>query len=152
MLKQLKKKHVKQELAEIDRESIELSPTLATLVERVGGKRPANLWLQYNSALRPDTREQWQKHHFVHKTHIGFYRLPQPFLVYAPEEQQPSLDCTIEEMMPVSAALDVVCLTLSLPLKSIFIIEICLNIADDEYSCHTSQCEPIASIFIILLP
>ncbi|XP_065305913.2 proteasome activator complex subunit 4A-like [Dermacentor albipictus] len=103
VLKQLKKKHVKQELAEIDQESIELSPTLTTLVERVGGKRPANLWLQYNSALRPDTREQWQKHHFVHKTHIGFYRLPQPFLVYAPEDQQPSLDCTIEEMMPSEA-------------------------------------------------
>ncbi|KAL3232022.1 hypothetical protein MRX96_023105 [Rhipicephalus microplus] len=77
VLKQLKKKHVKQELAEIDQQSIELSPTLATLVDRAG-KRPANLWLQYNSALRPDTKERWQKHHFVHKTHIGFYRLPKP--------------------------------------------------------------------------
>lgn len=104
VLKQLKKKHVKQELAEIDQQSIELSPTLATLVDRAG-KRPANLWLQYNSALRPNTKERWQKHHFVHKTHIGFYRLPKPFLVYAPDEQQPSLDRTIEEMSPSEAAI-----------------------------------------------
>ncbi|KAK8767206.1 hypothetical protein V5799_006012 [Amblyomma americanum] len=105
VLKQLKREHIKQELPEIDQESLELSPTLATLVERAGGKRPANLWLQYNSARRPDTQEQWQKQHFVHKTHIGFYRLPKPFLIYAPDEQQPSLNRTIEEMSPSEAAI-----------------------------------------------
>uniref|UniRef100_A0A023GM02 Putative proteasome activator complex subunit ixodes scapularis proteasome activator complex subunit n=1 Tax=Amblyomma triste TaxID=251400 RepID=A0A023GM02_AMBTT len=105
VLKQLKREHIKQELTEIDQESLELSPTLAALVERAGGKRPANLWLQYNSARRPDTREQWQKQHFVHKTHIGFYRLPKPFMIYAPDEQQPSLDRTVEEMSPSEAAI-----------------------------------------------
>lgn len=104
VLKQLKRLHPKRELDSVDQESLELSPTLATLVERTGGKRPANLWLQYNSALRPTTRERWDRHIFVHKTHIGFYRLPRPFLVYAPESEQPRLDRTVEEMSPSEAA------------------------------------------------
>ncbi|XP_077536197.1 proteasome activator complex subunit 4-like [Haemaphysalis longicornis] len=101
VLRQLKPHHAKKELDLQTQSSLQLSPTLRTLVERAGGRKPANLWLQYNSSLHFCRKEQWEMHPFVHATHVGFYRLPRPFLVYAPEEEQPSLDRTIEDMNAV---------------------------------------------------
>lgn len=104
VLKQLKRKHPKREMdveREVDQAALPLSPTLAALVAAADGGAPPNLWLQFNSGCLPDTRERWDRAHFVHKTHVGFLCLPKPFLVYAPEEEQPKLDRTPEEMSPV---------------------------------------------------
>ncbi|XP_077536244.1 proteasome activator complex subunit 4-like [Haemaphysalis longicornis] len=95
----------KREALEQGPDTLELSPTLATLVERAGGRRPRNLWLQYNSARLPITRDQWDKMQFMHKTYIGFYRLPRPLLVYAPESEQPPPERAPEDMSPSETAI-----------------------------------------------
>lgn len=108
VLKQLKRKHPKREMdveREVDQAALPLSPTLAALVAAADGGAPPNLWLQFNSGCLPDTRERWDRAHFVHKTHVGFLCLPKPFLVYAPEEEQPKLDRTPEEMSPSEVAI-----------------------------------------------
>lgn len=107
VLKQLKRKHVKKELdpASVDVDALPLSPVLSTALERAGGKRPRNLWLLYNGARLPDTRERWDQMVFVHKTHIGFACFPKPFEVYAGESEQPKLDRGIEEMSESEAAI-----------------------------------------------
>ncbi|XP_064483757.1 proteasome activator complex subunit 4-like [Ornithodoros turicata] len=107
VLKQLKRKHVKKDFdpASVDVSSLPLSPTLSHAVERAGGKRPANLWLLYNSARIPDTKERFNQTVFVHKTHLGFSTFPKPFKVYAGESEQPTLDRSVQEMSESEAAI-----------------------------------------------
>jgi len=62
------------------------------------GNRQDNQWLQYSKENWPTTKEQWNSTNFVHKTHFGYYHWPQTMTVYAPEDQQPKLDRTLEEM------------------------------------------------------
>ena len=62
------------------------------------GNREDNLWLQYSKDNWPQNKEEWNKPNFVHKTHFGYYHWPQVMLVYAPDDQQPKLDRSLEEM------------------------------------------------------
>jgi len=62
------------------------------------GNRKDNQWLQYNQENWPKSKAEWNSPNFVHKTHFGYYHWPQTMTVYAPEDQQPKLDRTVNEM------------------------------------------------------
>uniref|UniRef100_A0A8C5MEZ8 Proteasome activator subunit 4 n=1 Tax=Leptobrachium leishanense TaxID=445787 RepID=A0A8C5MEZ8_9ANUR len=64
----------------------------------LSGDRLDNHWLLYDSGNLPKTREAWDSCCFVEKTHWGYSCWPQKMLVYAPEDQQPKLGRTREEM------------------------------------------------------
>ncbi|XP_054654643.1 proteasome activator complex subunit 4A [Dunckerocampus dactyliophorus] len=64
----------------------------------VAGDRPDNKWLQYNSSSLPRTQQEWDLCVFVEKTHWGYYSWPRKLMMYAPEEEQPKLNLTREEM------------------------------------------------------
>lgn len=87
LLKQNKRVHPKIEKS-IERKETPIQP----------GNRDDNQWLQYQIENWPKNKEQWNKPNFVHKTHYGYYHWPEIMQVYAPEDQQPKLDRTLEEM------------------------------------------------------
>ena len=62
------------------------------------GNRKDNQWLQYSKENWPKTEAEWNEPNFVHKTHFGYYHWPQVMMVYAPDDQQPKLDRSLEEM------------------------------------------------------
>ncbi|GFT37520.1 proteasome activator complex subunit 4 [Nephila pilipes] len=95
VLKQQKRKHPKIEINPTiqNPENVALHPLMPKVNEV-----PDNFWLQYNSANAPNTEENWNSRHFVHKTHWGFYSWPKSFTVYAPDSEQPKVNRTFEEL------------------------------------------------------
>ena len=85
ILKQHKKVHVK-------------IPFEGTDDPQVPGDRPSNAWLCYDKESVPKSQADWDKPRFVHKTHNGYYKLPKHMQVYAPGDQQPKLNRTLEEL------------------------------------------------------
>lgn len=99
ILKQQKRRHSLREInpCEIELNQVTFHPSIEANLQ---GHRPENLWLQYNSLAAPSTQEMWNKHYFVHKTHVGFYSWSKPFKVYCQPEEQPPLDRTREQLAP----------------------------------------------------
>ncbi|XP_076166569.1 proteasome activator complex subunit 4 isoform X2 [Ptiloglossa arizonensis] len=92
MLKQQKRKHPK----------VTIDPP--TFLEEnqsqklIPGRRPDNVWLQYNYETRPLTAEQWDEPRFVHQTYIGYYTWPKKIKIYAPSSEQPCLDPNVRNL------------------------------------------------------
>ena len=87
LLRQSKRPHLKIE-KKIEHKDSPVTP----------GNRHDNHWLQYSKQNWPKTKEEWNLPNFVHKTHFGYYHWPQVMLVYAPEDKQPKLDRSLDEM------------------------------------------------------
>ena len=62
------------------------------------GSREDNVWIDYSDSSIPKSGEDWKKMNFVDKTHWGFYCWPNKFTIYAPNEDQPSLKRSREDM------------------------------------------------------
>uniref|UniRef100_A0A8C9TIB6 Proteasome activator subunit 4 n=1 Tax=Scleropages formosus TaxID=113540 RepID=A0A8C9TIB6_SCLFO len=92
ILKQLKRAHKKVPVDPFDLTGFTNSGEL------VAGDRPDNRWLQYNSICLPRTQEDWDRCHFVEKTHWGYYSWPRKLMLYAPLSEQPKQCMTREEM------------------------------------------------------
>ncbi|XP_044145613.1 proteasome activator complex subunit 4 isoform X2 [Bufo gargarizans] len=92
ILKQLKRPHVKVPICPYEMGGCPKPDTI------MAGDRPDNLWIHYNSAGLPKTKEVWEVSRFVEKTHWGYYTWPKTLLVYAPADQQPTLGRPREEM------------------------------------------------------
>ncbi|KAL4641227.1 proteasome activator complex subunit 4 [Arapaima gigas] len=92
ILKQLKRPHKKVPVDPFDLTGFKNSGEL------VAGDRPDNRWLQYDSSCLPRTQQDWERYHFVEKTHWGYYSWPRKLMLYAPLEEQPKQGMTREEM------------------------------------------------------
>jgi len=62
------------------------------------GERPDNAFLQYKIENVPQNEEEYDQPRFVHQTYFGYYVWPPEKLMYAPSDQQPKLDRSLEEM------------------------------------------------------
>ena len=62
------------------------------------GERPDNAFLQYKSKNIPLSEEEYNQPRFVNKTYFGYYVWPPESIIYAPSEQQPELDRSVEDL------------------------------------------------------
>ncbi|OQR68927.1 proteasome activator complex subunit 4-like [Tropilaelaps mercedesae] len=94
VLYQQKRKMLKVKVKREDIDEVNAQvPLNATFAKSLDGnkRRPFNLFLQLNSANRPDTQERWDKAIFIHKPYIGYSGLKQEVEVYAPDKDQPQI-------------------------------------------------------------
>lgn len=70
------------------------------------GIRLDNLWVQYNSKTKPVTAEEWDKPRYLHKQFNGFYTWPKTVKVYAPSNEQPSVDRDFKELTSAEKEID----------------------------------------------
>ncbi|XP_058840319.1 proteasome activator complex subunit 4B-like [Topomyia yanbarensis] len=61
------------------------------------GYRDDNMWLQYDLEKVPKNQEEWDQPRYMYKTD-GFFGWSNNFTVYAPSQDQPKLDRSLEEM------------------------------------------------------
>ncbi|KAG8177101.1 hypothetical protein JTE90_015245 [Oedothorax gibbosus] len=99
ILKQQKRKHKKIQIDPTNQDP--RNTALHPLMPKVDRTPPDNFWLLYNSANPPNTEEEWNSRHFVHKTHWGLSNWPKKFEVYAPDSEQPKHNRTLEDLTEV---------------------------------------------------
>ncbi|XP_012271997.1 proteasome activator complex subunit 4 isoform X2 [Orussus abietinus] len=102
MLKQQKRKHPKvtANLAELQKSRPPQDEQSVSSERWSPGERSDNTWLLYDYENRPLTVEQWDESRYVHKPYIGYYAWPKKLEIYAPSDQQPSLDLASRTMTP----------------------------------------------------
>lgn len=96
ILRQQKREHVKIAVNPYEIAGIpDKAPTNGSNV--LPGYREDNLWLQYDVEKVPKNQEDWDQPRYIYKTD-GYFGWSSNFTVYAPSQDQPRLDRTVDEM------------------------------------------------------
>lgn len=96
ILRQQKREHVKITVNPYEIAGIpDKAPAHGSSV--LPGFREDNLWLQYDVNKAPKNQEDWDQPRYMYKTD-GYFGWSSNFSVYAPSQDQPKLDRSVDEM------------------------------------------------------